>query len=85
MRGSIAIIVACVGCTSVHTSTLPPYVRDLRASPGGIDMVQCRITFTKKTSQNIMGHTDTELDISEGPCWRSAIPTVVVEAPGGVR
>lgn len=83
MRGSIAIVVACMGCTSVHTSTLPPYVRDLRAGPAGVDMEQCRITYTKKTTRRVVGGSDVERDLSEGPCWRSAIPTAVVD--GGPR
>jgi hypothetical protein len=81
MRGCIAIMVACVGCTNVHTSTLPPYVRELRVAPDRIDMVQCGVTFTRTTRHNPFVGSTTERELGEDRCWQTSIPTVVSERP----
>lgn len=81
MRGTIAIVIACVGCTSVHTSRLPPYVRELVVAPDRIDMVQCVITYKKETTHTVIAGSSTEHDVDDGPCWRTTIPTVVAEGP----
>lgn len=47
MRVIVAILIACVGCQSVHHSTLPPYVRELRMAPGGLEVIRCEIVHTK--------------------------------------
>ena len=84
MRPVITIVmVTCVGCTSVHTSTLPPYVREVRVAPDRMEVTQCRITYRKETEywSGFFGRgSETRREVTEGPCWRTEIATTVDDA-----
>jgi len=78
----ILAIVIAVGCTSTKTETsvLAPYVRDLRVTPGGLDMVQCETVFKETTTTTwiLWDRTDdTSRSLSPGQCWRQTIPLAV--------
>ena len=79
MRVVLAIVIAGAACTStrVKTSTLPPYVRDLRVGPAGLDMIQCETVLkeTKTTTWILWDRNDdVSRTLSPGPCWRQTIP-----------
>jgi hypothetical protein len=80
VRGVIAIVIAVLGgCTETNRSVLPPFVRDLRAAYGGIEMIQCQLVVTSTHQQNF-GSRDTKREISVGQCWTQVVPT---EPPPG--
>lgn len=81
MRGIVAIVIASAGCSSTHTSTLPPYVQQLQVAPDRINMVQCRITFTHEVTDSFFFGRDEKRDLKEGPCWQTLVPTTVVGTP----
>ena len=78
MRASIAIVVL-LGCSETNRSTLPPFVRDLRAAYGGIEMIQCQIVATS-THEQKFGGRETKRDLSIGLCWTQVVST---EPPPG--
>lgn len=45
--------------------------------PGGINMVQCRITFTHEKTWNFFTGTEEKRDLKEGPCWQTPISTAI--------
>jgi hypothetical protein len=79
----VATVIACTGCeTQIHRSTLPPYVRELRAAPGGIEMIQCEMVYTKKEEWEYRfwdGGWGKEIEtrLDHGACWRTLVPTEV--------
>jgi hypothetical protein len=79
----VAIVIACTGCEAeIHRSTLPPYVRELRAAPGGIDMIQCEMVYTRKEEWEFQFWNggwgkETETHLDHGACWRQLVPTEV--------
>lgn len=83
--GLVGIGLAGAGCTREDRSTLPPYVRDLRPAPNGVQMIQCELSYTRKESQPLWTwlpftpDTHVELWIDDGPCWSMEIPTAVAE------
>jgi hypothetical protein len=70
------VLVAVCACSSTNRSTLPPYVRDLRAIPGGVEMIQCEVIVTTTREHNwINGNTSRTREISTGQCWNQAVST----------
>ena len=81
------LLLVVAACTRVNTSTLPPYVRDLRPAVGGIEMIQCEmIVTTKRESSFWHNHTKTTREISTGGCWNQVVSTEPPPEPqGGVQ
>jgi hypothetical protein len=79
MRVIVAILIACVGCTTTHRSSLPPYVRSLQpAREGGIEMISCGmiLEITEKHGPFHANDAD-ETELESDKCWRTVIPTAV--------
>ena len=77
MRVMIAMLVASVGCTSTHRSTLPPYVRDIRVAPeGGLEVISCGMVYTLHREHGPYSGPD-KTKLEHGPCWRVVVPTAV--------
>ena len=73
------IVIAVLGCTETNRSVLPPFVRDLRAAYGGIEMIQCQIVVTS-THEHNWGGNETKRELSVGQCWTQIVST---EPPPG--
>jgi hypothetical protein len=82
MRFTSVVILSLVGCTRVNTSTLPPFVRDVRAAVGGVELVQCEVIVTTKRENTFWDNNKTTREISMGNCWNQVVSTEPpVEAP----
>jgi len=69
------MVLVVAACTRVNTSTLPPYVRDLRPAVGGIEMIQCAVVVTTKRENTFWENNKTTREISMGQCWNQVVST----------
>jgi hypothetical protein len=82
MRALFVVVgMSLLGCTEVNRSTLQPFVRDMRAAVGGVEMIQCEVVVTTTRERNwFNNHNKTTREISTGGCWNQVVPT---EPPAG--
>jgi hypothetical protein len=67
----------------MNTSTVGPYVRDIKPAPGGIQVVQCNVAYQVEHHDfsfwNFIGWDNDDKDevIKEGNCVQQVVPTEV--------
>ena len=82
MRVIVAMLIASAGCASTHRSVMPPYVQELKPAPGGLQMVQCGMVFSKTTTYGLawlffdLGPGE-ETELEQGQCWTTYVPAEV--------
>jgi hypothetical protein len=71
----VFLTLVLAACTDVHRSTLPPFVRDVRAVPGGLQLIQCEVVVTTTRETDFWGNRKTTREIGGGNCWNAVVST----------